>query len=429
VRPYVFEHLILSETLDESGLDPKDPKLEEAVDDYLELKVNELIQRAKDEHPHHYGPGVDETKLRPLIRLRVEHTGFCTVNRQRFGQKFVDRVANPVDILQFHKEAAKREKKAGAAKENEADEEELHGLMGENDQPSVANIVDLVDVSSDMQVLPQMEMKDAVSVFVDKEDNDAIRNFVEKELRKTQDYLRKEDAAKTLRDAEDLGTEAEAFNRLLSERCRQADTERRRKDTQASAEASQTQGTQATQATQGKGARRAPNSDDDDDDEDDAEMMGSSMPSQRATASRAAPARGSARSQTKATKQSTITFGKATSSKATPATKNKRKQRAESSDEDEDEVSFDEEDEEDATPAKKRKTAAASSKAKAKQPAAATLRKKKAAEPPTAKEQTRNRGGSKPVNSEIIDLDDDDDDQSVQGMSTVSTGARKWGRR
>jgi len=39
---------------------------------------------------------------------QVDHTGFSTLNSQRFGQKFVGRVANPHDMLAWHKAAVRR---------------------------------------------------------------------------------------------------------------------------------------------------------------------------------------------------------------------------------------------------------------------------------------------------------------------------------
>ena len=41
---------------------------------------------------------------------QVDYTGFCTINAQRFGQKFVGRVANPHDLLLFSKAAARKAK-------------------------------------------------------------------------------------------------------------------------------------------------------------------------------------------------------------------------------------------------------------------------------------------------------------------------------
>lgn len=38
-----------------------------------------------------------------LVRLKVDHTGYPTLNNHRFGARFVGQVANPTDILLFHK--------------------------------------------------------------------------------------------------------------------------------------------------------------------------------------------------------------------------------------------------------------------------------------------------------------------------------------
>jgi double-strand break repair protein MRE11 len=51
----------------------------------------------------------------PLIRLRVDYTGFSTLNSQRFGQRFVGKVANPHDILLWSKAAARKAKEGAAA--------------------------------------------------------------------------------------------------------------------------------------------------------------------------------------------------------------------------------------------------------------------------------------------------------------------------
>jgi len=40
----------------------------------------------------------------------VDYTGFTTVNVQRFGQKFVGKVANPQEVLLFSKPAARAAK-------------------------------------------------------------------------------------------------------------------------------------------------------------------------------------------------------------------------------------------------------------------------------------------------------------------------------
>ena len=63
-----------------------------------------MIARASQEHP----PEPGATPKLPLVRLRVDYTGFSTINAQRFGQRFVNKVANPQDLLIWHKAAVRR---------------------------------------------------------------------------------------------------------------------------------------------------------------------------------------------------------------------------------------------------------------------------------------------------------------------------------
>lgn len=52
-----------------------------------------MINKAKKERPG----------VLPLIRLKVEHTGYESFNTRRFGQQFVKMVANPKDLLIFQR--------------------------------------------------------------------------------------------------------------------------------------------------------------------------------------------------------------------------------------------------------------------------------------------------------------------------------------
>lgn len=75
----------------------------------IERKVEQMIKDTAQRS----GAGQDEAstgRMLPLIRLRVDYTGFSTINAQRFGQKFVGRVANPHDMLLFHKAVARKAK-------------------------------------------------------------------------------------------------------------------------------------------------------------------------------------------------------------------------------------------------------------------------------------------------------------------------------
>ena len=53
-------------------------------------------------------PAADLFSAGPL--LQVDYTGFSTINAQRFGQRFVGKVANPHDILLWHKAPVRKAK-------------------------------------------------------------------------------------------------------------------------------------------------------------------------------------------------------------------------------------------------------------------------------------------------------------------------------
>lgn len=74
----------------------------------LEAKVKEMISSAQKR-----AAGQADAQMLPLIRLRVDYTGFSTINAQRFGQQFVGKVANPHDLLLFQKAPARKPKVHG----------------------------------------------------------------------------------------------------------------------------------------------------------------------------------------------------------------------------------------------------------------------------------------------------------------------------
>lgn len=66
----------------------------QAIFNVLEEKVTAMIEKANNDY---------DSDLLPLLRLRVDWTGYMTVSTSLFGQRFVGRVANPNDLLLWHK--------------------------------------------------------------------------------------------------------------------------------------------------------------------------------------------------------------------------------------------------------------------------------------------------------------------------------------
>ncbi|KWU43773.1 DNA repair exonuclease, partial [Rhodotorula sp. JG-1b] len=174
VRPFIFEDIALAPYHDKQTDDRKKLTSKVAVNKYLKSKVNELIERANQEwdelHPDEDG----SERLLPLIRLRA------IGNPQRFGQDFVDKVANPRDVVQFHRKSATRKAKVTM---NEPDLKSLDAALleatetGDNsglEKVTVTSLVHEYLEAQNLNVLSESLIQSAVDEFVGKGDKDAV---------------------------------------------------------------------------------------------------------------------------------------------------------------------------------------------------------------------------------------------------------------
>jgi double-strand break repair protein MRE11 len=123
----------------------------------------------------------------PLIRLRVDYSSpaeapFEVGNPQRFGQDFTGRVANPRDIVQFHKK-----KVVERRKKTVIDQPEGMEVDGQDEEDELSERIERVKVETlvreylsaqQLQVIAENEMGSAVDAFVDKQEKDAIKACV-----------------------------------------------------------------------------------------------------------------------------------------------------------------------------------------------------------------------------------------------------------
>ncbi|MCO5557015.1 hypothetical protein L7F22_010570 [Adiantum nelumboides] len=172
VRTFEFAEVSLQ---NEPELDPNDP---EAVLDHLSKLVHNLISHAN-------GKDISRPELKlPLVRIKVDYTGYSTINPQRFGQKFVGKVANPHDILLFTKAAKRRQ----AATDKEQEKELLRP-----EELNQQNIEALVAESNlKMEILPVNDLDVALHEFVNKDDKQAFYDCVQHNLEETRAKLAEE---------------------------------------------------------------------------------------------------------------------------------------------------------------------------------------------------------------------------------------------
>ena len=143
----------------------------------------------------------------PLIRLRVDYTGHSAINSQRFGLRFVGKVANPQDMLTFSRRrtvvprdaaAAGATDIAGAGHEGDAGGVGQSGRLESDDLRPDDLDERLIDVlvkenlrGKGLGLLPEEDMLAAVDSYVHKDDRNAIRELVDRVLKDVGEGLEK----------------------------------------------------------------------------------------------------------------------------------------------------------------------------------------------------------------------------------------------
>uniref|UniRef100_A0A8C9DSQ2 Double-strand break repair protein n=1 Tax=Prolemur simus TaxID=1328070 RepID=A0A8C9DSQ2_PROSS len=185
VRQFFMEDVVLADHLD--IFNPDNPKVTQAIQSFCSEKITVMLENAERERL-----GNSRQPEKPLIRLRVDYSGgFEPFSVLRFSQKFVDRVANPKDIIHFFRHREQKEKT----------EEEINFgklITKPSSEGTTLRVEDLVkqyfqtaEKNVQLSLLTERGMGEAVQEFVDKEEKDAIEELVKYQLEKTQQFLKK----------------------------------------------------------------------------------------------------------------------------------------------------------------------------------------------------------------------------------------------
>ncbi|KAL0886706.1 hypothetical protein Bca101_010689 [Brassica carinata] len=170
VRPFEY-------TEDEDDIDPND---QNSILEHLDKVVRDLIEKASKK-------AVNRSDIQlPLVRIKVDYSGFMTINPQRFGQKYVGKVANPQDILIFSK-ASKKGQREGTIDDSERLRPE------ELNQQNIEALV--AESNLKMEILPVNDLDVALQNFVNKDDKLAFYSCVQYNLQETRGKLAKDSDA------------------------------------------------------------------------------------------------------------------------------------------------------------------------------------------------------------------------------------------
>lgn len=188
VRPFVMSETSLYEVAEEENFDVAD---QDAISKYLKARVNELIAQADEEWDARNAAALADgepplERMLPLVRLKVDTTNVPGMtNPIRFGQEFAGRVANPRDVLVFHraKQAAARRVAADAPIDVDDDAD-----MDPEDRKRAAERVRVHVLvqkhlrGQELQLLGEGGLADAIQKFVEKDDIHAIQTHVQQYL-------------------------------------------------------------------------------------------------------------------------------------------------------------------------------------------------------------------------------------------------------
>lgn len=166
-----------------------DELIEEAKTDWLTAQREareETTQRESDQDKFDEEVDVngDAEIPKPLIRLRVEYSApdggnFDCENPQRFSNRFVGKVANVGDVVQFHRNKVGQSRKMQNGVE--LPEQSILAQLS-IDSVKVEKLVREFLTAQSLTILPQNSFGDAVSQFVDKDDKHAMEMFVNESL-------------------------------------------------------------------------------------------------------------------------------------------------------------------------------------------------------------------------------------------------------
>ncbi|KAG9537182.1 DNA repair exonuclease, partial [Aureobasidium melanogenum] len=184
VRPFVMREIALQDDAHMRKIAMKDDNRAE-ITRYLTTVVEDMIREARQAWREAQEGDVDENQKPelPLIRLRVEYSApeggrFDCENPQRFSNRFLEKVANVNDVVQFHR------KKTGTSRKKEQPDMPEEAVLQQLtlDSVKVEKLVKEFLTAQSLTILPQNSFGDAVSQFVNKDDKDAMEAFVNESL-------------------------------------------------------------------------------------------------------------------------------------------------------------------------------------------------------------------------------------------------------
>jgi double-strand break repair protein MRE11 len=186
VRPFLMKEIVLAEERALKNIWKKDNNRSD-ITRHLVSIVDKMIEESTQQWRDAQDADTDVSKADaplPLIRLRVEYTApdggrFDCENPQRFSNRFTDRVANIMDVVQFYRKKTTQRRRA--ADEPEMPEDSVMEQLS-LDSIKVEKLVREFLAAQSLGILPQNSFGTAVGDFVDKDDKYSMESYVSMSL-------------------------------------------------------------------------------------------------------------------------------------------------------------------------------------------------------------------------------------------------------
>ncbi|XP_074937518.1 double-strand break repair protein MRE11 isoform X2 [Phalacrocorax aristotelis] len=230
VRTFYMEDVVLADHPD--LFNPDNPKVTQAIQSFCMEKVELMLENAERERL-----GNPRQPEKPLIRLRVDYTGgFEPFSVHRFSQKYMDRVANPKDIIHFFRHREQKEKNDNDLNFGKLVSRPASDGMTLRVEDLVKQYFQTAETKLQLSLLTERGMGEAVQEFVDKEEKDAIEELVKFQLEKTQRFLKER---RTDAEEEKIDEEVRKFRESRKRNTEEEDEEVREAMTRARAHRSE----------------------------------------------------------------------------------------------------------------------------------------------------------------------------------------------
>ncbi|OQU79987.1 hypothetical protein SORBI_3007G061500 [Sorghum bicolor] len=162
VRPFEYAEVVLEDQVD---VDPGD---EATICEHLHKVVNNLIEKSREGAPTGSKP------MLPLVRIKVNYTGYSMINSKQFGQHYVGKVANPQDILLLTRSRQRHQ----TMQESCNISEEL--CTNDLNQETVEALI--ADSNLKLEILSVDDLNSAINDFVKEDDKTAFHACLQQNI-------------------------------------------------------------------------------------------------------------------------------------------------------------------------------------------------------------------------------------------------------